>query len=124
MEKEVSEVDSTPLEVRGLAWKPCLLWDGFPAIHGNHGDHGMSAWRLEGVIWPMPSPSPQESMITAEVIKHKVPCTLLCDRLLLSHLNPDNKMGLESWKDLPKATQLERDKLSSPAGHCLLVRVS
>ena len=30
-------------------------------------------------------------------------------------------MGLESWKDLPKATQLERDKLSSPARHCLLI---
>lgn len=123
MEKEVSEVDSTPLEVRGLARKPCLLWNGFPAIHGNHGDHGPSAWRLVGVIWPTSSPSPQETMITAEVIKHKVPGTL-CDRLPLSHLNRTTqplKTGLESWKDLPKATHLERDKLSSPAGHCLLV---
>ena len=48
MEKEVSEVDSTPLEVRGLAWKPCLLWNGFPAIHGNHGDHGAICLALSG----------------------------------------------------------------------------
>lgn len=48
MEKEVSEVDSTPLEVRGLALKPCLLWNGFPAIHGNHGDHGDICLTLSG----------------------------------------------------------------------------
>lgn len=47
-------------------------------------------------------------MIKAEVIKHKVPGTLLRDQLPLSHLNRTTqplKTGLESWKDLPKATQ-------------------
>lgn len=62
----------------------------------------------------MPSPSPQEMMITAEVIKHKVPCTLLCDRLLLSHLNPATKDGVRKLERLAQGHTARKRQALKP----------
>lgn len=61
-EKEVSEVSSSP-QGRGITQKPCLLWGGFPAIHGDHGDHGPGDHgerSVIGMLRPPLSPLPRK----------------------------------------------------------------
>lgn len=62
----------------------------------------------------MPSPSPQETMITAEIIKHKLPCTRLCDRLLLSHLNPAAKDGIRKLERLAQGHTARKRQALKP----------
>lgn len=55
-------------EGRGIIQQLCLLWDGFRAIHGDHGGGLPEAWGV--VTWLTSFPFPQEIITVAEVIKH------------------------------------------------------